>query len=306
MQFFPAGLCRHIVPMQHNQWCVTSSAFCVFREESLPWHCCYASPPHWVSLLDQLSSWETATLTFASPPPLSLPGLHRFAPSWVLRLKHACAHEASSRSSSSPSPSLASWSLHPSAEESSAQLGLSQPKQLHQHHSLIRLCSILSIPESIHLSQASQHLRAAHTPSLTDISRANLPCCIPLIPLLVGQACHSTIPLLPSSSSSSSFRVTVQEKAGKLSLLPVKVSFSWAAGLPLSLWRMILWMKTEEMALGELLERLRTVTKSIGGWQQHIQQQLCSLVIALLIAEDCGFIDKGEISICTQPQCHSV
>ncbi|KAM7380319.1 hypothetical protein PAMP_003627 [Pampus punctatissimus] len=27
---------------------------------------------------------------------------------------------------------------------------------------------------------------------------------------------------------------------------------------------MILWMKTEEMALGELLERLRTVTQSIG------------------------------------------
>lgn len=34
--------CRHMVPMQHNQWCVTGSAFCVCREESLPWHCCYA------------------------------------------------------------------------------------------------------------------------------------------------------------------------------------------------------------------------------------------------------------------------
>ncbi|CAB1417707.1 unnamed protein product [Pleuronectes platessa] len=54
-------------------------------------------------------------------------------------------------------------------------------------------------------------------------------------------------------------------KAGKLSLLPVKVSIGWAAGLPLSLWRMILWMNTEEMALGELLERLRTVAQSIGG-----------------------------------------
>lgn len=45
----------------------------------------------------------------------------------------------------------------------------------------------------------------------------------------------------------------------------MKVSVGWTAGLPLSLWRMILWMKTEEMALGELLERLRTVTQSIGG-----------------------------------------
>lgn len=59
------------------------------------------------------------------------------------------------------------------------------------------------------------------------------------------------------------------EKAGKLSLPPAKASVGWAAGLPLSLWRMILWMETEEMALGELLERLRTVIQTIGGCQGH-------------------------------------
>ncbi|TNN53512.1 hypothetical protein EYF80_036285 [Liparis tanakae] len=74
--------------------------------------------------------------------------LRRFAPSCVLRLKHACANEAASRSTSSPSPSPVS--LHSSTEDSS----LEQPQQL-QHHPLVRLCSIL---ESIHYSQASLHL----------------------------------------------------------------------------------------------------------------------------------------------------
>lgn len=72
-------------------------------------------------------------------------------------------------------------------------------------------------------------------------------------------------PSVPSSSPSSTPHRRVWYKAAKLSLLPRKVYFGWAAGLPLPLWRMILWMKTEEMALGELLERLRSVTRTIGG-----------------------------------------
>lgn len=167
---------------------------------------------------------------------------------------------------------------------------LQHPLHPRKHPSLTSIPappSCTHVLSHIHLSGSFTLLHPSHPPS----SRSGLP------------LHHTPSPILFIIILSPSHR---SGKAGKLSLLPVKVSFSWAAGLPLSLWRMILWMKTEEMALGELLERLRTVTQSIGGWQQHIQQQLCSLVIALLIAEDCGFMDKGEISICTQQQCHSV
>lgn len=92
---------------------------------------------------------------------------------------------------------------------------------------------------------------------------------LPPPPLLLRWLCRCNCPHLPSSSPSSALW-SAPGKAGKLSLPAAKVSVGWAAGLPLSLWRMILWMKTEEMALGELLERLRTVIQTIGGWEQYI------------------------------------
>lgn len=46
-------------------------------------------------------------------------------------------------------------------------------------------------------------------------------------------------------------------------------------------------MKTEEMALGELLERLRTVTQSIGELTtKTLNTSLGTLVTVLSIAED--------------------
>ncbi|XP_062420988.1 guanine nucleotide exchange factor DBS-like isoform X3 [Pungitius pungitius] len=88
------------------------------------------------------------------------------------------------------------------------------------------------------------------------------------MPLLLGRAYHHNSPHLSSSSQPSACRLASQEKAGKLSLFSAQVCVGWAGGLPLALWRMILWMKTEEMALGELLERLRTVTQSIDDIMQ--------------------------------------
>lgn len=58
-------------------------------------------------------------------------------------------------------------------------------------------------------------------------------------------------------------------QASRLNLSPATASLSWLAGLPFPLLRMILWMKTEEMALGTMLERLRLVTQNIGVYQQH-------------------------------------
>lgn len=193
--------CCHMMPLQYT---VDVSA-----TENISWHNCYAFSPHWMSLLDQLC--ETATLTFSSPPPLCVPGLHSFAPSYVLKLNLVCVNEAASCSTSSPSPLPASFALHPSAEDSSLRLGLSESQQL-QHHPLIRLCSILSILESIHFSQASQRCQDSHTPfsqicflqppcvaqdSIQAVtSWAGLPCCIPLFPpALLG------LPLPQSPSS---------------------------------------------------------------------------------------------------------
>lgn len=123
------------------------------------------------------------------------------------------------------------------------------------------LTSVSALPSCTHpLSLTSLHLQHL---CWAVTFWASLSCCIPFFPF-AWLGFSEQHPHLPFSSPSSGLRITVQGKAGKLSLLPAKVSVGWAAGLPLSLWRMILWMKTEEMALGELLERLRTVTQSIG------------------------------------------
>ncbi|TKS66834.1 Guanine nucleotide exchange factor DBS DBL's big sister MCF2-transforming sequence-like protein [Collichthys lucidus] len=131
------------------------------------------------------------------------------------------------------------------------------PPPLHPHRQLpahriplwrTRRCSFISIiPSSTSAasSKASVSLEHPSTPELHT----------PLQVISLQHPCDA--------QEDGSQAVTTREKSGKLSLLPVKVSVGWAAGLPLSLWRMILWMKTEEMALGELLERLRTVTQSI-------------------------------------------
>uniref|UniRef100_A0A1A8RH71 MCF.2 cell line derived transforming sequence-like n=1 Tax=Nothobranchius rachovii TaxID=451742 RepID=A0A1A8RH71_9TELE len=95
-----------------------------------------------------------------------------------------------------------------------------------------------------------------------------LPCCIIRLIHSAHLGVSSEGPPLLSSSSPSTRQTLVRQKAAKLSLLPKTVHFSWTAGLPLSLWRMFLWMKTEVMALGELLERLKSVTQNIDELMQ--------------------------------------
>ncbi len=281
-----------MVAMQHNQRCMTSGSVCVSADETLPWQSCYTLPPHWMSLLNQLSVWNcNADLHFPSPSlfarsaqvctimcaeaeacmcewgcpllhllPISIAGILCSASLCRGLVTAAGAVTAIAASASFPHPSL-QHPLHPRKH----RFLTSSPAPPICTHPL----SLISLSPSIGQSHPGL-IYPASSPSS----------------LLLGRACHCNSPPLPSSSPPSALWSTVQEKAGKLSLLPVKVSVGWAAGLPLSLWRMILWMKTEEMALGELLERLRTVTQSIGGWQQHTQHQLQSLVIVFLIAED--------------------
>ncbi|KAG7258531.1 hypothetical protein CRUP_006424, partial [Coryphaenoides rupestris] len=59
-------------------------------------------------------------------------------------------------------------------------------------------------------------------------------------------------------------------------------SAGWAAGVPLCLWRMFLWMDSKEMALGQLLEQLSTVGRSID----EIMQEECSPLRAADITPD--------------------
>ncbi|MED6257341.1 hypothetical protein ATANTOWER_019467 [Ataeniobius toweri] len=81
----------------------------------------------------------------------------RFAPSCVLRLKHACVNEAVSCYKSSPSSPLPSAALHPSVDDSSSFLGLSRQPQ---HPSTLCFSSIFSTLESIHFSKASRVCQA--------------------------------------------------------------------------------------------------------------------------------------------------
>lgn len=229
---------------------------------------------------------KTAALTFTSPPPLCLPGSTQVctimcadAEAWMYewgclllhhpplhRLLHlrrwhpvlfcACHRRRIFISIIPPSASVASlhtWA-HPFLPSSPAVEHSFPPRIL---------------PSSLHES---------YTTAAAAVARSGL-IYLHLPPLLPHRVCHCNCPPLPSSSPSSALW-RAPEKAGKLSLPPAKVSVGWAAGLPLSLWRMILWMKTEEMALGELLERLRTVIQTIGGWQQYIPSFL-SLVFVL-------------------------
>ncbi|CAK6959197.1 guanine nucleotide exchange factor DBS isoform X7 [Scomber scombrus] len=207
-------------------------------------------------------------------------GLHRFAPSCVLRLTLACVNEAASCSTSSPSPPPASFALHPSAEVSSLRLGLAESQQL-QHHPLIRLqSSILSILESIHFSQAFQRCRDSH-PHFSHFSVS------------------LSLRVLHKTASRQSHPELVYAAASSSSLLlcwacHCHMYFGWAAGLPLSLWRMILWMKTEEMALGELLERLRTVTQSIDDIMQLDSSPLHAADITPDLKKQFAFLSGGR------------
>ncbi|TWW81060.1 hypothetical protein D4764_01G0008750 [Takifugu flavidus] len=117
-----------------------------------------------------------------------------------------------------------------------------------------------------------------------------------------SQAAQRSNSILPSSlhESYETAAVAAPGKAGKLSLPAAKVSVGWAAGLPLSLWRMILWMETEEMALGELLERLRTVIQTIGGkcesdvlWQEDESSNQLRAEIPTLIPADSS--EEGRV-----------
>lgn len=244
--------------MQHNQWCMTSVSLWrrLFRDAAVN-----AFPPHWMSLSYQLFVWNCNTDLHLPSPLICMPtpsaqvctimraevclcewaSCFVFHPVLCIALRKACPCSWGCRSPSS-------FSIDPSS--------YSHPQK--------------------HLFLTSyQHHQAAHTPFLSPLCTSSV-CAgqsyLGLVypaasfsSLLLRWACQHSIPIShPPSCSSSALLLTVQGKAGKLSLL-AKVSLGWAAGLPLSLWRMILWMKTEEMGLGELLERLRTVTQSIGG-----------------------------------------
>lgn len=228
-----------------------------------------------MSVLDHLLLCKIRNADLHVPSPLCLPGLHRFAPSCVLMPKHECANEAACCFITPPSALLASSILFSCAEDPLALLWLSPSEHFHRHHPFISLSSI------------TPHLKASISPkqpSIASLSEFSPP----PASIIWDSSSGVTFWVDPPSSSSSSASLglplqlspspvfftialwSAPEKAGKLSLPPAKVSVGWAAGLPLSLWRMILWMKTEEMALGELLERLRTVIQTIGGWQRHI------------------------------------
>lgn len=118
--------------------------------------CVHTGCRYWISCCVKL-----ATLTSTSPPPLCLPGLHRFAPSCVLRLKHACLNKAESCSTSFPSPLPESCDLHPCAEDSQCSWGC-------QNHSIF----ISTIPSS-GSAASSPYLKASishkHPSTLTHL-----------------------------------------------------------------------------------------------------------------------------------------
>lgn len=151
----------------------------------------------------------------------------------------------------------------------------SQPTPLCRRRRLILIIILILIPYICNCS--IRCILSEHLPPRSPLQHpaSSLEPVISWFILPLSWACHRRCPSLPppllspQACSAVISDKAVQQPAGKLSLLPARVSVGWAAGLPLSLWRMILWMKTEEMALGELLERLRTVTRSIGGWPQH-------------------------------------
>lgn len=211
----------------------------------------------------------TAFLTFTPPPPSVCQlhtGLHHHV-CWCWRMNVRMRLPAASSTlptcvSSIPRTHRRFWRLPPS-------------EHFHQHHPFISLGSIPPHLKTSISSQAAQQSNRILPSSLHEshetaavASHSGL-IYLPPPPLLLRWVCRCNCPHLPSSSPSSALW-SAPGKAGKLSLPAAKVSVGWAAGLPLSLWRMILWMKTEEMALGELLERLRTVIQTIGGWEQYL------------------------------------
>lgn len=144
----------------------------------------------WISC----SCVKTATLTFTSPPPLRLPGLHRFAPSCMPMMKHAFANEAAS--SSFPLP--ASCALQPFAVGSSA-VGLSQPAHLHHHHQPLQHLSHKNPITFTHLllSQISilQHPCIRKNSSKAVTFQDNLPSCILPLPFCSARLASATVPL---------------------------------------------------------------------------------------------------------------
>uniref|UniRef100_A0A1A8AZB9 MCF.2 cell line derived transforming sequence-like n=2 Tax=Nothobranchius furzeri TaxID=105023 RepID=A0A1A8AZB9_NOTFU len=124
------------------------------------------------------------------------------------------------------------------------------------------LCFYIAPPNRAHL----RCFECVRNQAVTSL--VTLPCCIICLIHSAHLGFSSEGPPLLSSSSPSTRQTLVRQKAAKLSLLPKTVHFSWTASLPLSLWRMFLWMKTDVMALGELLERLKSVTQNIDELMQ--------------------------------------
>ncbi|TMS06616.1 putative guanine nucleotide exchange factor MCF2L2 [Larimichthys crocea] len=60
---------------------------------------------------------------------------------------------------------------------------------------------------------------------------------------------------------------------------------------------MILWMKTEEMALGELLERLRTVTQSIDEIMQLDSSPLRAADITPELRRQFAFLSGNTLTV---------
>uniref|UniRef100_A0A6Q2XSM3 MCF.2 cell line derived transforming sequence like n=1 Tax=Esox lucius TaxID=8010 RepID=A0A6Q2XSM3_ESOLU len=144
------------------------------------------------------------------------------------------------------------------------------------------------------VSQAS--LLSVSLPSVASIFQDS-DCSDPPHPpclLSLGYAAPS-VPLNPSYTTSSVWRTRrTDRQAGKLHHTPATESFLWLAGLPISLLRMILWMKTEEMALGAMIERLRLVTQNIDEIMQQESSPLRAVNITLDLRKRFAYLSGGR------------
>ncbi|XP_061649272.1 guanine nucleotide exchange factor DBS isoform X5 [Phyllopteryx taeniolatus] len=192
---------------------------------------------------------------------------------------------SSSCSSSTPSSPASSLSRLPLAEDVSRQPGL---------------CEAASPSLKSPRGHPSSPVTYTHTPSASVF--LTRPLATRNTPLGLEPSASPASPC-PSRRHPSSTPVNATAplsqrkrpvKAGKLSLLPRKVSPCWAAGLPLRLWRMILWMKTEEMDVGELLERLRTVSRSIDEIMQLDSSPLRAADITPELRRQFAFLSGGR------------
>lgn len=225
-----------MVAMQHNQWCMTSVSLWrrLFHDAAVTpsihtgCHCC-------ISCL-----YETARLTFTSPPPsVCLHSLHRFAPSCVL--KYTCVNEPPA-----PSP-LHLLCRHPvlcislrkacpciSGCHSRSSFSINPSSYSHPQEHLF-LSSISARPSCTHpLSLTSLHLQCL---CWAVISWASLPCCIPFFPFawlgLPAQHPHLPSPILFIIICSPAHCSGKSRQAVSSSCKSVFWLGSWSSAVPL-------------------------------------------------------------------------